>query len=414
MNIVLQFYPNGEFSQGVDTSSRRPPKCVRQSAQTSLSNEEITPYDLRLVVKHTAEVGAQISGKVGTHYTNSIGTTFALVESEANYCVLERLGDSSEGRLLRMDTSIHRLVHLELLSPLVHQSVESCEKPESRKKLLSMSKRMSRNIRNAVYLLERQKGGKDVLSFLTLTLPNLSTEGLRSCCINWDSMVKRFIDWLRTKIEKASIPLQHVYCTEIQTKRLTKRGEYAPHLHIVFRGRESRKAAWIISPKEARKAWSRCISQYVSEKFDTAALENLQRIKYSAARYLSKYLSKGSNIIPSGTDENAISLLRTQWGGMARTLSQSIRKNTQRFTSVGQAGWMAICMVANMEGMVRDGCVLYWKTGFIRIGEDKSSGVEYGLHVGCGCLRTPTYERGLIAVMEYISSVNGGGDCYDM
>lgn len=417
MTIVLQFYPNGEFSQGVDTSSSQPLRCDKKQPQISPfnadinhSNAEITDYDLQLLKRHTAEMGTQICGNTGQHYADTRGTTFALVESEDDYCVLTRLSDNTEGRTIRVDTSIHRLVHLEMLSPLVHQSVESCEKPKSRKKLESMSKRMSRNIRNAVYLLEKQPGGKDVLSFLTLTLPNLSTEGLKACCQNWDSMVKRFIDWLRKTLEKSGVELQHVYCTEIQTKRLTERGEYAPHLHIVFRGRASRRTAWIISPTKARSEWGRCIRAYVSENFDTRALENLQRIRYSAARYLSKYLSKGRNSIPGGTEENAITELKTQWGGMARTLSKSIRQNTARFTSKGANSWIAASIFNNMEELVRHGCIRYFKKGFIPLGQDSSTGLEYGLHVGCGCLRTPTYELGLLPVMQYISAITSDED----
>lgn len=405
MPIVLQFYPNGEFSQGVDTSGYRPPKHVCKPMQTSLTRRTYTIADIERAGRLNAEIPPQTYNVVGYEFISSIGVHFILRETTQAHCVLQRVGDVSEYNSLHISITVPRLVFLGFLSPLVHQSVESCEKPKSRKKLTSMSKRMSRNIRNAVYLLERQPGGKDVLSFLTLTLPALSTEGLASCCKNWDSMVKRFFDWLRVKCRNAGMDLQHVYCTEIQTKRLTNRGEYAPHLHVVYRGRKSKKAPWLISPKQARREWSRCICAYVDEKFDTSALENLQRIKYSAARYLSKYMSKGCQSIPDTEEENAINKLATQWGGMARTLSQGIRKNIQRFVGTGSGGHIAFSIMDNMDKLIENGFVRYFKRGFISTGIDNSTGLEYGLYVGCGCLQTPTYELGLIPIMDYISAI---------
>lgn len=405
MTIVLQFYPNGEFSQGVDTSSNRPPKHVCKTPQISQPLHTYTSADIDKVAIQNADIPWSTYSQSGSMFASSTGATYTLIETSDTKTSLQEVSASASGESICIDTSIGRLVHSGLLVPLVHQSVESCEKPESRKKLLGMSKRMSRNIRNAVYLLEKQPGGKDVLSFLTLTLPALSTEGLKACCENWDSMVKRFFDWLRLELKSKGILFQHVYCTEIQLKRLHERGEYAPHLHVVFRGRTGNKSAWAITPKKARTQWGRCIRAFVSEKFDTRALENLQRIRYSAARYLSKYLSKGRNSIPTGDEENSIQSLKTQWGGMARTLSKSIRQNTQRFTSKNASSGIAVRILDSMESMVEHGCVLYWKRGFISLGIHRVTGLEHGLHVGCGCLRTPTYEGGLIPIMEYISAL---------
>jgi hypothetical protein len=291
---------------------------------------------------------------------------------------------------------------------LVHHPVESCEFPEtlgissSRKKLEGMTKNMARNIRNGVYLLEQQPGGKDCLSFLTLTLPDLSTEGLEQCCKNWDYMVKRFIDWLRSKIECKDMDFLYVYCTEIQTKRLEQRNEYAPHLHIIFKGRDARKKPWVITPKQARKAWGNCIASIVSEPFNRNALENLQRIRYSAARYLSKYLSKGACKIPKGTEKDFIQSLRTQWGGMARAISQSINRNIIRFDGgCGQSAFINE-FLNRLDELLEHGLLRYFKRGFIPLHRCNITGMEYGLHVCSGCLSVATYHGGAIPVISYI------------
>lgn len=410
MTIVLQFFPNGEFSQGVDTSNRRLKHVCKKTqtsvfdlAPTHISHREYCRYDLLTCAKQSAEMGAQIYGKTGTHFADIADNIYSLVESGDFYCILARLNNNTEAGQLRLDTSIYRAVHVGLLSPLVHQSVESCDKPKSRKKLEGMTKRMGRNIRNAVYLLEQEPGGKDVLSFLTLTLPNLSSENLAKCCEHWDIMVKQFMDWLRVTLQRKGIEFSYVYCTEIQTKRLEIRHEYAPHLHLVFRGRDGKKKPWAITPKQARQAWKRCIAGIVDECFNESALENLQRIRHSAARYLSKYLSKGRCCIPNDTEGDGIASLRTQWGGMCRVLSRRIRQFTARFGGTAESSRMVVGILANMQELLRLGFVSYYKAGFVAIGIDKTTGLEYGLHVGCGCLRIPTYQGGLIPVIETVS-----------
>lgn len=418
MPIVLQFYPNGEFTQGVDTSSNRPPKHVCKQPQISITNAEITQHDLQLCQQQTAEMGAQIYGKEGTYFADTRGETFCLVESQPNYCVLAKCSNNTDEWQERVDTSIYRLVHLGLLSPLVHQSVESSENQPSRKKLQGMTKNMGRNIRNGVYLLEQLPGGKDCLSFLTLTLPSLSQQGLAKCCEKWDYMVSRFLDWLGTRLKKCNIKFEYVYCTEIQSKRLQQRNEYAPHLHIVFRGRNGKKCAWAVTPKQARKAWKACLASVVDEHFKCDALENLQRIKYSAARYLSKYMSKGGTRLPaeesnvsSGESESHIKHLHTQWGGMARSLARRIRTCTTRIAGAGKFGNLAMEFLSNLELLAGEGLIKYFRRGYIPLGVSRATGMEYGLHVCGGCLSTPTYAGGFVHVFQRLSQLHPIPNC---
>jgi len=401
MTIVLQFYPNGEFSQGVDTSASRREKKQRRDRVIERRDADISMQTLEYASIIPPE-GAQALEALGTQYTNRRGDIITVLHSCQEGVTLA-WEDEYEGKGAYTTTySIYDMIRRGELTPLVYQPVENCDNPPNRKKLEGMTKNMARNIRNATYLLEQQPGGKDLLSFLTLTLPSLSHEGLQACCENWDSMVKQLIDWLRVTLERRGIQFEYVYCTEIQSKRLEKRHEYAPHLHIVFRGRNGKKHPWAITPKQVRKAWSRCISRFVDEQFGTSALENLQRIRKSAARYLSKYMSKGSNSLPDGTEVLAISALRTQWGGMARTLAKSLRNHIQRYTSSGALRQLVLSTLRRMGELVELGFVSYWKQGFIPLGTHKNNGDERGLHVGSGCLCCPAYKGGVSKLFAFI------------
>lgn len=401
--IVLQFYPNGEFSQGVDTSAkRRKAREERRYKTYSEYDEECrdgylrwsgtdSNADIRLCVP-----GQQFENKHGGVYTylceDTKGHHYAY---ECDDYVLEDV---------LMNEPIGRMIGRGELFPLVHQSVESSPgspKP-SRKRLTGMTKNMARNIRNGVYLLEKEYG-KDQMSFLTLTLPNLSTDELSMCCEQWQHMTDQILKWLRKRLLSKGIEFEYVYCTEIQSKRLQSRGEYAPHLHIVFRGRNGRKSPWGITPKMVRKAWASIIACVVGHSdFTTTALENLQRIKFSAARYLSKYLSKGNCCLPAEKENSPVQVLRTQWGGMARRISRRIKRCTCRITSASDNLRLGASILRAMDELVNAGIVRYWKSGYIPLSVCSVTGVERVLKVGCGCLSVPTYEGGFASLVEFV------------
>lgn len=401
MSIVARFFPNGEFSQGVDTSHKRRDNQRRHKDCIDKNWKERRDEYLRWK-EEAAKAGLEsFELPYGNFMRSRSGYVYYVEATSESSTTLTWEDGSPNVHTYTLLQSIHRVAFEWGLIPLVHQMVESCEKPESRKKLPSMTKHMARNIRNAVYLLERQQGGKDVLSFLTLTLPNLSAESLDICCQNWDKMVKRFFDWLRERLEACNIKLQHVYCTEIQTKRLEKRHEFAPHLHVVFRGRNGKKSPWVVTPKQVRKAWCRCIRAYVDEPFDSSALENIQRIKRSAARYLSKYLSKSTRVYTESPNTNNRPSLKTQWGGMARSLSRLVRQFTSRLTSDGEFREVVIYFVSNLGFLAQEGYILYYRKGFIPLSENNNEGTQYGLHVSAGCLSKPTCEDGLTRLLEF-------------
>lgn len=413
MPIVAHFYPNGEFSIGSDTSKSRRDRRNKKSTKIDpqcplhgiggldLYKQWLTKYETYGTTPQRAGVGDSFVSENGYEYflhsCDSISTTLYYEDSHG------------KEHYVRVNEGFVRTAFLLRLRPLVHQLVESCDKRPNRKKLVGMTKRMSRRIRNGVYLLEQGRYGKDVLSFLTLTLPNLSSESLEICCQNWDKMVKRFFDWLRITLKRKHIELQHVYCTEIQSKRLQSRNEYAPHLHVVFRGRNGKKQPWAVTPKQCRKAWKRCISAFIAERFDSSALENLQRIKRSAARYLSKYISKGCNILPSDTDSTVSQALRTQWGGMARSVSQAIERCTTRLDSDGRFSEALVFITGNLELLVAKGLLAYAKRGFIPLNKSDVDGAEYGLFVYAGALSAPTYRGGLIPLLVFVESQLSSG-----
>jgi len=416
MSIVARFFPNGEFTHGVDTSRARKERKHKECRHEPLTQECRDGY-LQWVRTHP-DASSHLCVP-GQSYEDTEGRLWVFThEDKGNYYYdcLDPNGSDVLG--IQMNYPIGRLIGDGRFSPLVHQTVESSPLPpnessdgaSSRKRLERMTKSMARNIRNAAYMLDTLYG-KDNISFLTLTLPDLSAEDLGRCCERWDYLVDQMLKALRKRIEKHGFKFQYVYCTEIQTKRLRYRGEYAPHLHIAFRGRYARKNPWVVSPKQVRKAWSGIIRHTLGHgDFTDSALENLQRVKKSVARYLSKYLSKGSCCLPSEGGSVVSARLGTQWGGMARSLSRLIRACTARISNASSHEGLAVGIIRHADELIKAGLIRYYKQGYIVISSHEDKALERVLKVGCGCLSTPTYAGGLLPIATFLQGMGYG--CY--
>ena len=411
MSIIMRFFPNGEFVQGISTVHKR--KVKKSTLQTSTADmvpvgesvslqykgEDVCIYPKVRPVQE-GEMFANASGDLMMYLCNDVGRgIYAFEYTNGQVCVSD------------LSYSLISSIQRGYWEPLGLSDAPILKKPEkSRKKCLSMTKNMARNIRNAAYIME-QDYGKDNLSFLTLTLPNLSQESLSIVCSKWDTVVHKFLMWLRKLLNRKNIAPAWVYCTEIQPKRLQKRHEYAPHLHLLFRGRNGRKAPWAVTPRETRKAWVRILKSFVTDNFDTRAIENLQRIKHSAAGYLSKYMSKGNcSVPPPDSDSAGVQTLNTHWGGMSRNISRRIKSCTVRLVGVGATREIVASILQNMEEMVLAGLVKFWKAGIIPVSSNLPDGYDVGIKVGVGCLSRPTYEGGLIPCFRYAANKMRGDD----
>lgn len=150
--------------------------------------------------------------------------------------------------------------------------------------------------------------GRDRISFLTLTVPTVSEGDRRVIQDEWSDIVRRFVQELKREIvRRGGISTDVLGCTEIQPERSQREGWDVPHLHLVFCGRVKSRGGWLFRPEEIRGLWKRVLSGCVDcSSIDFRATENIQRVRYSCARYLSKYLSKSSS-------KSKATVALTQW-----------------------------------------------------------------------------------------------------
>lgn len=386
MTIVARFYPNGEFTHGVDTSHRRhrnprpqtspPPEVIPVGGSVCLHGGDVCGQ----VFLETADI------QPGQELVNLHGDKYTYLCADMNKHIYAF--ESADGTFVSVTTLSDKLINYIRrgeLSPLGLSSAGVLQKKlETRKKSTSMTKRMARRIRNIGKILQ-DKYGHSNLSFLTLTVPDLSSKELHKVAMNWGAMVHKFLEWLRHRVKKQDMALEYVYCTEIQPKRLEKRHEYALHLHLVFRGRYGKKANWAITPKQARKEWSRCIGFCIGHgNFCKSALEKLHIVRKSAAGYLSKYMSKGNCGLPKDVEGFSVTSPPINWGGYSRNLSRELDKAMFSLRSDGGAGNLARAFIKRIPELLGLGIIAFYREGFIELFNNGDSRDSRYLKVGVG------------------------------
>lgn len=187
----------------------------------------------------------------------------------------------------------------------------------------------ARTLRQGAFLIE-QSAGKDQVTFGTATLPAVTDEELALIEMDWSNIIDRFVKRLRYHLTKKNLPSEVIHVTEIQPKRSLNEGREIPHIHFVFQGRK-RRGAWAITPKQITKFWCRAIGLKSLTLRMYGSSCQLARVKYSVARYLSKYIAKSHSKTEDATSQPTLRTLSIkQWWGC----TDSLRKRIHRSTSV--------------------------------------------------------------------------------
>jgi len=402
--IVLKIFPNGEFSRGYSAS----PKTPREKKPLSGISRYIDKYgairyrdegrplprvdsDPRIFMDAEYQLFTWYSGKI------------VRITPAGVYLRIFRPGQPD--RIAFYGHSLPSLLDSgEAVLLGSSMGLEFTEAKKPRRKRLGLTGRMKCHIRNAGFLLE-DTYGNDCLSFLTLTLPSLDNDNLSMLWDNWGKIVDRFLKWLRSKYQSLGLPLEYTYCTEIQGKRNERTGQAYPHLHLLFNGRANRKSPWAITPSMARAAWVRCIRDYYTMPFTDSSLENLQRVRKSAGRYMSKYIAKGGNREVSTSDEGVPAQQpRINWGGMCRSLAQKIARATTRLEGSGTNGVLCRMFVRGIPLLLERKLIRFYSSGFIHLADNGSGGGHYGIHVGRGQLASPAFYGGLADCFSYLEN----------
>ena len=186
--------------------------------------------------------------------------------------------------------------------------------------------------------------GRRNLSFLTLTLPDLSDRDFESVRENWKEIVHYCQQQIKRELKKHGITTSIAGCTELQMERAEDSGRFYPHLHLVFRGRKGVAYHWAVEPHVFRALWSASVGRFLLDPVGTwEASENVQPVRKSVGGYLAKYISKcASKSAPDSLN---------QWHPSDWILvSRGIRGLYEKFTYSGyECGRLLLDVVTNWK-----------------------------------------------------------------
>ena len=238
------------------------------------------------------------------------------------------------GQLDRMRENPDVYKRAEMVLPFGSSLAAKSHADRGRRGRVGISTHGKKLVRNAALRLERQVG-KNHLTFLTLTIPGIQQDGALNICRNWAEIVRVFQQKLKRMLQSKGLPGEMVGVTEVQEKRFEATKVPALHLHILFQGRHPYRA-WALTPTEIREAWKDVIRPYLSlesGEFYWQAMENVQRVKHSAAGYLGKYMSKGVSTVNALYEVIPDIILPSCWYLCTNTLRRKVRANITYFTS---------------------------------------------------------------------------------
>jgi hypothetical protein len=217
--------------------------------------------------------------------------------------------------------SAQQALHLGLSTP---PNLQAVSKRPVRYGLKGMPGRARKMVRNACYLLERDCG-RENLSFLTLTVPDLPDAKMKLLHAAWSKVLIAVRQKLTLRLTNGNITDPRiVVVSEIQEKRYERTGYPILHLHCLFRGRNP-YSAWAVDKSEIQQLWETTISSIVGDPVDCSNATRIEPVRKSAENYMGKYMSKGVAAVEVIVEAGYADWLPRQWWGMTRSLSQEIR-----------------------------------------------------------------------------------------
>lgn len=146
-----------------------------------------------------------------------------------------------------------------------------------------------RTVRRAACLLEEDRR---CVAFWTITLPDQAAARVFDLDC-WHAFQARIRQELGRRLREAGLPARFVAVAELHPARSARAGRPIPHLHVVFQGKLNRWHRWALDRWQLDGIIAAAVRTATGESCDTAAAGNVQPVKKSVARYLSKYITKG-------------------------------------------------------------------------------------------------------------------------
>lgn len=178
----------------------------------------------------------------------------------------------------------------------------------------------------AGYLLEKYYTPRR-LGFYTLTCPYKDEIDVWYFNISFAEIARRYFQEIKREYERFGVKWRYVAAYEFQSKRFERDGVAALHIHYVAPCYLPHSFTFVISADTIRKIWARVCTQVVGVEACTKASVDAQIVRKSVSGYLSKYLSKGGEMLDR-IAEIAPEVIPRRWWGMSAQMRADIAANT--------------------------------------------------------------------------------------
>jgi hypothetical protein len=205
------------------------------------------------------------------------------------------------------------------------KSRKSPKAPQTRERrgrpMTGYAKRM---LRSGIALLQKMHGKRN-LGFLTVTIPNLPWYELQMVCEAWGELATRLMEEVGRELERHGLDPAYAYTNEMQIVRYLQDGTPAPHLHAIFQGRMTGDIQWAISVGKFRELWERILGNFLGREISLPAATRVEPIRKDAKRYMSKYVSKGCEVVDGMITDGLMDFLPKSWWGMSNDLRRQVK-----------------------------------------------------------------------------------------
>lgn len=177
-------------------------------------------------------------------------------------------------------------------------------------------------------LLEERRS---LLSFWTITLPD---DVLWELCQldGWSTFQNAIRQRLTRRLaDLGAVPLV-LAVAELHPERSAAAGQALPHLHVLFQGKLRAGEDWLLTPAQLDGLILSALRAAGLHREELAAAGQVERIRKSVRRYLSKYVSKASRQLAASGHGLMVGdprLCPRQWWFMSRPLLELIEEATR-------------------------------------------------------------------------------------
>lgn len=173
------------------------------------------------------------------------------------------------------------------------------------------------------------------VTFGTVTLPCLDTEGRRVLAESWSEILRQTLQWCNRRLSAKGLPPLVVSVTEIQPKRIAETGEGYLHLHLLWLNRPGKAGDWSIDPKDMRTFFTSLASRILGYPLPGHVNVDVKPVRGEAARYLAKYMSKGGEVLQAAITDWGQDACPATWWNMTGRARAWVKANTFAGQEIG-------------------------------------------------------------------------------